>query len=284
MSSIPLSAQRNPRRFSRLKSVFWLLVTIYAMVCLLMLNFETSMVYPAPRYPNDGDWNAGRFRAEDVHFSSADGTQLHGWYWDHPQPKAFVLYCHGNGDCVGYLGDYFLKFSQENAVSVFVFDYRGYGRSEGRPHEKGLLQDGAAARDWLSRHAGILPADVVLMGRSIGGGVAVHLAAQDGARGLILQNTFSSLSDVAVGIFPYLPVRWLMRNQYRSIDKIGNYQGPLLQSHGNADRVVPYELGRKLFAKAVGKKEFITIEGGDHNDPEPHSYEVCLRQFLHSSP
>ena len=278
--STNLPAKSRPRRpFLRLVRSA---ILIYLTVCLLMMFMETMLVYPVPKFPGQGEWNAAAFDAEEVTFSSLDGTPLHGWYWEHPRPRAQLLYLHGNGDCVGYLGDYLQQLSRENEVSVFVFDYRGYGRSEGRPHEAGILKDGAAARDWLAKRGGIKPAEVVLMGRSLGGGVAVHLAAQDGARGLILQNTFTSLPDAAARLFPYLPVRLLMRNRYRSIDKIANYSGPLLQSHGDQDRVVPYELGKRLFERAVGPKEFITIPGGDHNDPEPPSYNLRLKQFLHN--
>jgi fermentation-respiration switch protein FrsA (DUF1100 family) len=220
------------------------------------------------------------FHAEDAHFDSADGTSLHGWYFEHPQPRAHLLYCHGNGDCVGYLGSYLSRLSKEQQLSIFVFDYRGYGRSAGSPHEQGILQDGIAAREWLAQRAGIPPADVVLMGRSLGGGVAVDLAANGGAKGLVLQNTFTSLPDVAARMYWFLPVRLLMKNQYRSIDKIGKFNGPLLQSHGTKDSIVPFEIGHNLFTAAPGWKELFTIPGGDHNDSEPTEYAARLEAFL----
>jgi len=251
---------------------------------------ENSMVYPAPRYPR-GEfadaletalWNAKNYGAEEVQFKSADGTELHGWYWQHPDPQGHLLYCHGNGDCVGYLGDYLSALSQRHQLSIFVFDYRGYGRSEGSPSEAGILKDGVAARDWLAGRATISPTEIILMGRSLGGAVCVEIAANSGALGLILQNTFTSLPDAAASIYWFLPVRFLMRNQYRSIDKIARYSGPVLQSHGTQDRIVPYALGQKLFRAAPGSKTFFTIEGGDHNDPEPESYSVAFEEFLSS--
>lgn len=247
---------------------------------------ENSMVYPAPKYPSDGlsyaNWSAKNYGAEEVNFDSQDGTHLHGWYWQHANPQGHLLYCHGNGDCVGYLGDYLAELSERHRLSVFVFDYRGYGKSEGSPSEAGILQDGVAARDWLAGRAAIPPAEVILMGRSLGGAVCVDIAAQSGARGLILQNTFTSLPDAAANIYWFLPVRLLMRNQYRSIDKIGRYSGPLLQSHGNRDRIVPFEVGQRLFDAAPGVKRFFTVEGGDHNDPEPDSYSIAFEEFLSS--
>jgi uncharacterized protein len=270
----------------KLKRTFQSLLIGYILVCFVLMFLENSLVYPAPKYTSDNladaNWNARNYGAEEVQFVSADGTGLHGWYWQHPNPQGHLLYCHGNGDCVGYLGEYLSQLSQQHRLSVFVFDYRGYGRSEGSPSEIGVLQDGVAARDWLAARAAIPPAEIILMGRSLGGGVCVDLAANSGARGLILQNTFTSLPDAAASIYWFLPVRLLMRNQYRSIDKIGRYSGPLLQSHGNRDRIVPFAVGQRLFDAAPGTKRFFTIEGGDHNDPEPDEYSVAFEDFLSS--
>ena len=108
---------------------------------------------------------------------------------------------------------------------------------------------------------------IVLMGRSLGGAVAVDLAA-DGARGLVLESTFTSMPEVGHATMPWLPVRSLMQTQFNSLAKIGNYHGPLLQSHGTADRLIPYAMGRQLFAAANEPKQFVAIPGGDHNDPQ----------------
>lgn len=256
----------------------------YMAVCLMLMLWENRLIYPAPQYPREGTWDAKLFHATDVEFASADGTQLHGWYWDHPSPRAHLIYCHGNGDCVGYLGNYLGELSREHQLSIFVFDYRGYGRSAGSPAEQGILQDGRAARDWLANRAGIPPAEIVWMGRSLGGGVAVDVAAESGARGLILQNTFTSLPDVAARIYWFLPVRWLMRNQYRSVEKISHCNCPLLQSHGTADCIVPYALGAELHAAAIGSKQLYTIPNGDHNDPEPAGYSEEFAKFIAQLP
>ncbi len=276
----------------KLKRVIQLIAFTYIAICIVLMFLENSLVYPAPRYPAESElsesdralWNAKNYGAEEVTFASTDGTQLHGWYWQHSSPRGYLLYCHGNGDCVGYLGDYLSELSVRHRVSVFVFDYRGYGRSQGSPGELGVLQDGAAARDWLAARAAIDPKDIILMGRSLGGAVCVDLAANSGARGLILQNTFTSLPDAGASIYWFLPVRLLMRNQYRSIEKIGRYDGPVLQSHGNKDSIVPFELGQKLFEAAPGPKRFFTLKGGDHNDPEPEAYADVFEEFLTSLP
>ena len=126
---------------------------------------------------------------------------------------------------------------------------------------------------------------MVLIGRSLGGGVATALAHQHGARGLVLQNTFASLHETAAGRYPWLPVEWLIRNRYPSIEWIAGYRGPLLQSHGKSDRLIPYSEGRRLFAACPSeRKEFFTIKGGDHNDREPSEYDAALKRWYEALP
>jgi fermentation-respiration switch protein FrsA (DUF1100 family) len=167
-------------------------------------------------------------------------------------------------------------------LSIMTFDYRGYGRSEGTPDEPGILRDARAARRWLAHREGIDEHDIVLIGQSLGGGVAVDLAAGDGARGLVLTCTFTSLPDVAAYHAPLLPVHWLMRNRLESISKIGGYHGPLLMIHGDHDEVVPYEQGRRLFAAANEPKRFVTKVGAGHNDAMSDEERHALDEFLAS--
>lgn len=265
--------------------VAWRLVRLvavaYLLMLLLLLLLENTLIYPAPKHPL-GDWEADYFEHEDVWFTSADGTKLHGWLVEHPQSRAVVLYAHGNGENVAYLGPYLKQLSEELRLTIFAFDYRGYGRSEGSPSEQGILEDAAAAHAWVTKRTGLPANQIVLMGRSLGGAVAIDLAAKYGARGLVVQNTFTSLPDAAAWHYPWAPVRWLMRNRYDSLAKIARYEGPLLASHGTADEVVPLALGQKLFAAAPGRKEFFTIEGRGHNDPEPREYYRVLDRWLDS--
>ena len=136
---------------------------VYFSVLLVLLYLENMLVYPAPRYPQ-GDWEAKWLQHEDVHFNSADGTKLHGWYVEHPHPKAVILYCHGNGTHVADLAEFLQVMRDEFQVSIFAFDYRGYGRSEGKPAEKGIMEDAEAAQKWLAEKAGIKQNEIVLMG------------------------------------------------------------------------------------------------------------------------
>jgi uncharacterized protein len=248
-----------------------------------MATVETSLIFQPARYP-DGNWQPADLPFEDAWFASADGTRLHGWYLPHEQSRTAILYCHGNGGNVAYWADAARLLHDRVAASVLLFDYRGYGRSEGTPSEAGALADARAARAWLARRQGIAEQQIVLMGRSLGGAVAVDLAATDGARALVLESTFTSMPDVAQTLFPLVPTRLLMQTQFNSVRKIANYHGPLLQSHGTADRLIPYAIGCRLFDTANQPKQFIPIPGGDHNDPQTDDYYRTLSVFLEQLP
>ena len=247
-------------------------------------QLERSLLFfPTPSH-GDSNRQPKGLNAQNAHFQSADGTKLHGWYLRHPDPRAVVLFCHGNAGNIRHRAGLLKGLQQRIGVSAMIFDYRGYGHSEGTPTEAGVMADARAARKWLAQREGIAEDQIVVMGRSIGGAVAVDLAAGDGARGLVLESTFSSIPDVAAKLYPLLPVRLMMRSKFDSAAKIGRYRGPLLQSHGDADHVIPYELGRRLHAAANGPKQFVVIRGGDHNDPQTDEYYKALIAFLDSLP
>ena len=243
---------------------------------------EESFIFFPSRYPV-GEWNPPNLDFEDAAFVSSDGTSLHGWYIRCEKPRAVILFSHGNAGNLSDRADTARVLNELAGVSVMLYDYRGYGQSEGRPSEKGVLDDARAARAWLARREGIDRRDVVLMGRSLGGAVSVDLA-RDGARALVLESTFTSIPDMAAIHYPWLPFRRFIRNRFDSASKIGDYHGPLLQSHGDADQIVPFEVGRRLYEAANEPKQFLVIEGGDHNDPQPLEFYAKLIEFLDNLP
>jgi fermentation-respiration switch protein FrsA (DUF1100 family) len=273
----PAGARRLLRRRA-LRIVVGLAIAYLLLVGMLSF-FEEALIFPAPRYPL-GDWTPAGLNQEEVYFAAADGVKLHGWYIAPPKPRAYILFCHGNGENVAFAGDYLGYLRDELNVAIFAFDYRGYGRSEGRPNEKGVLADGRAAQAWLARRANIAPSEIVLWGRSLGGAVAVNLAAENGARGLIVERTFTSLPDVAAVHYSWAPVRLLMRTRLDAYACIHRYPGPLLQSHGTADSIIPFALGRRLFDAHQGEKEFLSLDGHDHNDPPSHEWHDAIDRFL----
>lgn len=262
-------------------AVIALLTYLFLLVAAMFL--ERHLIYFPMRYPA-GSWRPEGLRFEDAWFETADGVKIHGWYLPCPNAKGAVLICHGNGGNITHRVDLLRRLQQQVGVSVLAFDYRGYGRSEGSPSESGVLADARAARAWLAAKEKIAEHDVIPFGESLGGAVAVDLAAIDGARALVLQSTFSSLPDVAAYHYPWLPVRWLMQTQFDSLNKIGNYHGPLFQSHGDDDSIVPYESAQKLFAAANSPKQFLEMPGHDHNDSLPRDFYDALKAFLERLP
>jgi uncharacterized protein len=255
------------------------LLVAYLLIVVGMMFLEDHLIFFPMRYPG-GEWRPGGLEFEDAWFASADGTRLHGWYVPCQGARAAVLFCHGNAGNVTHRAGALEMLHRRVGASVLIFDYRGYGRSEGKPSEAGILADARAARRWLAEREKIGEADVVVMGESIGGAVAVDLAARDGAKALVLESTFTSLPDVAAHHYPWLPVRWAMRTRLDSAAKIGDYHGRLLQSHGDADTIVPLRFGRGLFEAANEPKRFLLYHGHDHNDPMPAEYYDALADFL----
>lgn len=259
--------------------IFRLLGIAYLTVLFLLVFLENSLIFRVWPFPN-GNWQlAPGF--EDAEFIAADGTKLHGWFTAPASPRLAILMCHGNAGNVTLEATEMRWLRDECGAAVLAWDYRGYGKSEGTPDEGTVLADARAAREWLAKKTGTPIGQVVVMGRSLGGAVAIDLAADGGARGLVVESTFTSLPDVASRHYWWAPVRLLMRTQLNSLSKIETYRGPLLASHSRDDQVVPFDLGEKLFAACPSdRKKFLVYEGLEHNDSFPPAYARELKAFL----
>jgi fermentation-respiration switch protein FrsA (DUF1100 family) len=244
---------------------------------------ENAFVYRPPKHGPFNPLPSPPPGIEDVFIDNpGPECRLNGWYAEAENPRAVVLYCHGNANDLAQCRESLLAFRDQLGVSILAFDYSGYGRSDGKPSEENLYRDARTARKWLARRANVPESEIVLCGYSLGGGVAVELASKEGAKALILERTFTSIPDVAERFVPWLPMQSLMVNRYESKSKIANYHGPLLQTHGDADRVVPYVLGVKLHATANEPKEFVRVCRGRHADPPHPSYIAALDVFIGS--
>lgn len=233
---------------------------------ILMLHwFEHHQVFHPSRIMDATGAELGR-PFEDVYFKSEDGTRLNGWFFPSGTTARtrIVLFCHGNGGNICHRLD-MAKALLSTGVDVFLFDYRGYGRSEGHPSEQGTYEDGAAAYRWLL-HKGFEPRDVLVYGESLGGGVAAELASRFPIGGLILQSTFTCIADIGSDLFPWLPVRWLAHIKYDTLNKLPRIKCPVLVMHSRGDRLIRFRHGQKNFAAANSPKLFCELSG-EHNDP-----------------
>jgi fermentation-respiration switch protein FrsA (DUF1100 family) len=219
-----------------------------------------------------------RFR--DVTFAAADGVELHGWLIAGRTPTT-LLYSHGNGGNIGDRVSIARLLVEQLGVGVFMYDYRGYGRSQGAPSEAGLVNDAIGARAALLRE-GVAAEHVVYFGRSLGAAVTVDLALAHPPRGVVLESPFTSVRAMAHGVLP--GAGYLFRTRWDSLAKIGRLRSPLLVIHGESDEVVPFAQGRALFEAAPEPKTFVTLRGSRHYELEAawSEYWAAWRRFLGS--
>ncbi len=259
-----------------------ILALLYLLVCLLAFLFQGKLVYFPERNLAVTPEEVG-LSYQDVEFQTRDGVRLHGWLVPAPREMAVLLFCHGNaGNISGRLES--VRLFHALGLTVFIFDYRGYGRSAGHPNEAGTYADTHAAWEYLTEHERVAPGRIVLFGRSLGGAVAIELATHVRPRGLIVEATFSSAVELGARAYPWLPVRQLGRIRYDSLARIGAIRCPKLFIHSLNDEVVPYTLGLKLFQRACEPKNFLKIRG-NHNDgflTSGRAYTDGLQSFLAS--
>lgn len=230
-------------------------VSIAALVILIMM-FEEKLIY----FPTPG--GVGPSPGEDVLLTAADGVRIHGWYLPHPQAKATILHLHGNAGNLEHRRD-LVRELQALGANVLAIDYRGYGKSEGKPGEAGLYADARAAYDWLLTKTS---ADrIVLHGESLGGGPACELASTLPCGGLILQSAFTSAPDMAPRVMPLFP-KFLVRTQFDNLSKVPKIACRKLFLHSRADEIVPFDMGERLFAAAAEPKESTWFTGVGHNE------------------
>lgn len=200
---------------------------------------------------------------EPVTLTTDDGIALQGWFLPIDNPRATLLFFHGNAGNISHRLDS-LQLFHELGLAVFILDYRGYGESKGEITEAGLYQDAQAAWRYLSETRGIPSDEILLFGRSLGGAVAAYLAERYPAMGLVLESTFTSLPDMAAELYPWLPARSLARFQYDTRNRLSKIEMPLLVIHSKEDDIIPYSHGRELFDLAKEPKRFLHLNGG-HN-------------------
>jgi len=263
------------------------LIKLAALLFLLMMNgmawrwFERSNLYYPSRDISALPRTYG-LESEEVFLTTQDGKRIHAWFIpSRTKDPMTLLLCHGNA---GNISDRVHKAALLHKVgaAVLLFDYRGYGKSEGTPSEEGTYRDAEASFQYLTGLRGIPLQRIVFYGESLGTAVAVEMAKRHAAGGLILESAFTSTVDMAKIYFPWLPARWIVTYRYDSLSKMPGITVPLLVLHSPSDEIVPYRMGQALYAAAPGDKRFVDLTGS-HNDGYLESgdrYPEAVRQFL----
>lgn len=247
-------------------SILFLLFLV-PIFCVALLMIEDKMIYFPSKYP-EGMWNIKDHDVlvEDAYFKTEDGLTLHGWFVPSTEDKITLLWFHGNAGNLSHRLENIIYLHKLN-INIFIFDYRGYGRSEGRlPSERTIYIDSRAAYHYLIKEKGVQKENLFFFGRSLGGAVAVEIAREFNCKGIIIESSFTSAREMAGIMFPFLPVKYFIKTKYNSIEKIKDIYCPKLFIHGNRDKIVPFKLGKKLYDAAPVPKEFFEIKGAGHND------------------
>jgi len=261
----------------------WIFITIagaYLIFAGFLFIFQSHYVYYPERVllANPGSI---RLDFKSISFETADGVKLFGWFIPSESARGVILFCHGNAGNISHRLDS-IQIFHRLGLDVFIFDYRGYGQSEGKPTEHGTYKDAEAAWRYLTEEREVNPNEIIIFGRSLGGTVASWLAQSHTPRALILESTFTSLLDIAATLYPYLPVRLLLHFEYNTAEYLGRVNCPVLIIHSRDDEIMPFSHGWRLFEMAKEPKKFLEISG-THNEgfiTSGKHYEEGLNAFI----
>jgi hypothetical protein len=245
-------------------SIIRIALAVYLGLGLILYLMQSKFTFQPTRelLYNPGDIG---LEYEKVHLKTPDNLLLSAWYIPAKNAEFTILFCHGNGGNMMHRLDT-LNIFYELGINCLIFDYRGYGTSQGKPTEQGVYTDARTAYDWLINEKKISPENIILFGRSIGGSVAAHLANDVEVRGLILESCFTSYADIGRKFYPYMPVKLLAKYSFNTFEYVEKLECPIFVIHSRSDEIIPFELGLRLYEQAANEpKEFLEIFGS-HNE------------------
>ena len=259
------------RIFKMILSIIALLAVAYFGLGIVLYFMQPSFLYAPTREVLYDPGQLG-LDFEKVIFKSEDDVKLTGWYIPAKDAEFTILFCHGNGGNIVHRLDSINIFNKLG-LNCFIFDYRGYGNSQGKPSEEGTYRDAAAAYNWLRREKKTPGQNIIIFGRSLGGSIGAYLAEKVEVKGLIIESGFTSYADIGQKFYPYMAVRLFASFDYSTIDYIRKVNCPVLIIHSRDDEIIPFDFGLRLYDAANEPKEFIEIFG-NHNDGFLHSGEI----------
>jgi fermentation-respiration switch protein FrsA (DUF1100 family) len=269
---------------SRLLNLFLTILVAYLLVLALVRTFESRLIF-FPNYPDrlDGDWQPRALPVQDVWLTASDGVKLHAWWIPHEKAKFTFLAFHGNASNIANRAPIY-EFLRSTPANVFALEYRGYGRSEGKPSEAGVYRDAEGAYEYLVNTKNIDPKVIVSFGQSLGTTVATHVAARRQVAGVVLEAPFPSAARVARKVFWFLPgVSFLIHGQFDTQAWLRGIHAPLLIVHCDQDPVIPFQFGQEVYDAALPPKTFLQINGYCHEESSliaPTRYRAALLEFL----
>jgi fermentation-respiration switch protein FrsA (DUF1100 family) len=258
-----------------LKWTFILAAAVYVGFAALMYVAQRALMY-FPETVRTAPAAAGFPQGEEVALDTADGEKIIVWHVPPRGDNPVVVYFHGNGGSLRLRVDRFRKLAAAG-IGLVALSYRGYGGSSGNPTEAGLIADARAAYDFAAAR---YPGRIALWGESLGTGVAVALAAEKPVARVILESPYTSTLDVAAANYWFLPVRLLMKDQFRSDQRIAQVTAPILILHGEADGIIPIQYGERLYAMVSGEKRLVRFPRGSHNDLDDYGASDEALKFL----
>jgi len=271
----------------KLKGLFmlgiWIVIivtSVYVVFTALLFIFQSHYVYYPDRILSAHPGIIG-LHFESISFETRDGVKLSGWFIPRENARGVILFCHGNAGNISHRLES-IQIFHRLGLDIFIFDYRGYGQSEGKPSEQGTYQDAEAAWRYLIEERQVDPNEIIVFGRSLGGAVASWLAQSHTPGALILESAFTSLRDIAARLYPYLPVRLLLRFEYNTAEHLDRVNCPVLIVHSREDEIMPFSHGRRLFEVANEPKRLLEI-AGTHNEgflTSGKRYEEGLNAFI----
>ena len=260
--------QANKRRRHWVISLLRIMAISYVTVLVMLVLMEAKLLFPGAYLSSEVPPQP--FASQPWQYSAEDGSTITGRLLERPGSKRTVLFFHGNGVRAAWLDDWTTRISRLLDANVLAAEYRGFQDVDVTPSESNLIADSLCAHDALCNHYGLRSEDLIVYGRSLGGGCAAAVAAERNTKTLILDRTFDSVANVASDKFPIFPIRMLMRNQFDSLERLRGYKGRLIQIHGTTDEVVPIAHGQRLYDSIpASDKVFLKVPGMYHNDPIP---------------
>lgn len=261
-----------------MKFLFWLAVFTVLFIIWVRSIERRSIYFPMKEITTTPE--AIGLPYEEIYFKTSDNMRLHSWFISNDKAGFTIIFCHGNAGNISHRLEKIALF-YNLGLNIFIFDYRGYGKSEGAPSESGLYKDVDAAYKYLAEKRGVPGDNIILYGESIGGAVAINLAAKSDVRALITEETFTSTKDMARIYYPFMP-HFMISSKLDSVSKIKNVKSPKLIIHSIDDEIVPFRLGEKLFDAARAPKKFLKIRGS-HNTcflDSKEQFTEGIRSFL----